>query len=392
MISETFTPIEPTLGDNAGWTDIRPLGSHVFRATRSGKYFILKTARDTSTEALALLKREYDLGCRLLHPYLVSTLGYEADSPVGPAIVMEYVEGTTLREALTEKLSRKQREQIFGQLLEAVAAIHRAGVIHNDLKPENILLTAVDGNVKLLDFGLSETPAHFMTRSLGGTRSYASPELRAGKAVDARSDIWSLGVLLQELFGRRYGHIARKCRHEEPAKRYPDIAALRRAWDHRKRMVHILLSSLVLVLLFGGIGFAWARIDRTARGIAEEKNAVEDRYSEVQAALDGYYFSALDTLDQLPYQDFGAMVVANFAMNAFKYRAAMQEWPLEPSILSELSARAQALSEQRYMELLQYQQAMPSVSSLPEAEQMAIYTEMSSDAWYYKKVLERTHQ
>ena len=392
MISETFTPIEPTLGDNAEWTDIQPLGSHVFRATRRGKYFILKTARDTSTEALALLKREYDLGCRLQHPYLVSTLSYEADSPVGPAIVMEYVEGRTLREALAEKLSWKQRERFFGQLLEAVAAIHRVGIIHNDLKPENILLTAVDGNVKLLDFGLAETPAHFLTRSLGGTKDYASPELLAGETVDARSDIWSLGIILKELFGHRYSGIARKCCKKDPVQRYPDLSALRRAWDRRKWKVRILLASLVLMILFGGIGFAWARIDRTARGIVEEKNAVEDRYSEVQDALDGYYFSALDTLDQLPYQDFGAMVVANFAMNAFKYRAAMQEWPLEPGILSELSARAQALSEQRYMELLQYQQAMPSVSSLPEAEQMAIYTEMSSDAWYYKKVLERTHQ
>lgn len=432
MISETFTPVGPALDFGSGWTDVQPLGARIFRAVRGGKYFLLKTAMDASAQSLALLKREYDLGRRLHHPYIVSTVSYEAESPVGPAIVMEYVEGRTLREALGEKMPLHQKERAFGQLLEAVAAMHREGVVHNDLKPENILLTAVDGDVKLLDFGLSDADAHFLTKGLGGTRGYASPELLSGQAVDARSDIWSLGIMMRELFGRRWGCIARKCLKENPARRYADVTALRRAWDHRKRGVRVVAALLLLALLTAlwfladrkgqagtrqaadairadmevirrekaaakqyadslqaGIGQLRqenAALEQQLDEFRQRKNVAEQYGEKVRADLDGYYQSALDTLERLPYMDFGSMVVSHFAMNAFKYRTAMQDWQLEGEVLSDLSARAQAQSEQRYMQLLELMQAKPTIASLPAEEQAVIYAAMAGDSYYYKKV------
>ena len=235
MISETLQPIDNRIGSGDEYRDILQQGANVYRASRSGKYFLLKTPADESTASLERLKREYDLARRLQHPFIVSAIAWEEETPVGPAVVFEYVQGRTLTEWLTERPALRDRERLFGQILDAVGAIHRQSIIHNDIKPENILVTETDNDAKLIDFGFADGDAHYLGKGLGGTRSYASPELLAHEKTDARSDIYSLGVLMQDLFPGRYGWIARKCRQATPDRRYRNIDALRRAWLHRHR-------------------------------------------------------------------------------------------------------------------------------------------------------------
>jgi serine/threonine protein kinase/Tfp pilus assembly protein PilF len=135
---------------------------------------------------------------------------------VGPNyLVMELVDGKTLRECFRDELSVERSLGIARQVLEALSAAHRAGVVHRDLKPENVMVRA-DGYVKVLDFGLAKwlptapvqterTTMHVtQPGQILGTVAYMSPEQIQGRDVDARSDLFSFGILLYEMLTGRH--------------------------------------------------------------------------------------------------------------------------------------------------------------------------------------------
>ena len=183
----------------------------LYRVSKAGKYFVIKTAASNSGRNISLIRREYEIGANLSHPHIATIFTYETNTPVGEGIVMEYVDGTTLNDFLATNLSSQTRKRIVAQLLDAVRYLHIKGVVHNDLKPENILISNKGENVKLIDFGLSDTDAYYLSKTLGCTPAYASPELLAQSDIDIRSDIYSLGLLIKEICGKRYRHIAEKC-------------------------------------------------------------------------------------------------------------------------------------------------------------------------------------
>lgn len=249
MVSETLREITPGLDDGTYRIVSTLKEGRLYLAEKAGKRFVLKTA--DGVRGLELLKREYEMALRLQHPFIASAIGWEESTPVGPAIVMEYIRGRSLSAFLQEKPSLQARRRVFAQLLEAVGAIHRQSIIHNDIKPENILITEADNDVKLIDFGFADADAHILERSLGGTRQYASPELLAQRETDARSDIYSIGRLMRELFLGRYCLISRKCCQSNPDKRYRNIDALKDAWAHRRRPLWIAFFLLIVALAFG---------------------------------------------------------------------------------------------------------------------------------------------
>ena len=124
-------------------------------------------------------------------------------------LVMEYVEGQTLREKLREPLPTAEFFSIAEQCLAGVAAAHQHGIVHCDLKPENLMVTP-EGMVKILDFGFAQpTPQADATETLscatfGGTPGYISPEVLLGGIPDERSDIFSLGIVLYEALAGRH--------------------------------------------------------------------------------------------------------------------------------------------------------------------------------------------
>lgn len=148
-------------------------------------------------------------------------------------LVMEYVEGATLRQQLKEKISVEAFLPVAVQCAEALAAAHEKGIIHRDIKPENIMLTPT-GHVKVLDFGVAKRLPVFQENAataslptpsgtLGGTPAYMAPEVLLEKETDGRADIFSLGVVFYESLAGRHPFSADsfvstsdRILHEEP--------------------------------------------------------------------------------------------------------------------------------------------------------------------------------
>ena len=190
---------------------------YLARDERLGRKAALKFLPDSLTTdetQLSRFKNEARTASALNHPNILTVYEIGAEGNV-QFIATEFIEGVTLRDALASgRMSAHNAVEIAVQVASALAAAHDAGVVHRDIKPENIMLRP-DGYVKVLDFGIAklteqrlasddrtlETTAALQTRPglVLGTAHYMSPEQARGQKVDARSDIWSLGVVLYEM-------------------------------------------------------------------------------------------------------------------------------------------------------------------------------------------------
>jgi serine/threonine-protein kinase len=230
-------------------------------------------------------------------------------------LLMEYIEGTTLRQRISYPLSPVEFLDIAIQCVSALRTAHTKGVLHCDIKPENIMLTPA-GQVKVLDFGIAQrlpvanagnTTATVEPDRLAGTLNYMAPEILTGGDRDARSDIYSLGVTFYEFYAGRspaqsvirnpaapwdappgrpapppaIERIIRKMLHPDPAQRYSDAAELlrdlrsvqqtrqwepgmppfRAGWLSRRRA--LVMAACLLVAILAGVAVTqlrpWAR-------------------------------------------------------------------------------------------------------------------------------------
>ncbi|WP_034089388.1 Stk1 family PASTA domain-containing Ser/Thr kinase [Streptacidiphilus albus] len=179
---------------------------------RLGRAVAVKTlradmARDPSFQAR--FRREAQSAASLNHPSIVAVYDTGEDYIDGvsiPYIVMEYVEGSTLRELLHSgrRLLPERALEMTTGILSALEYSHRNGIVHRDIKPANVMLTR-NGTVKVMDFGIARAMGDSgmtmtQTAAVIGTAQYLSPEQAKGEQVDARSDLYSTGCLLYELF------------------------------------------------------------------------------------------------------------------------------------------------------------------------------------------------
>ncbi|EIV95184.1 Stk1 family PASTA domain-containing Ser/Thr kinase [Frankia sp. QA3] len=181
------------------------------RDIRLGREVAIKTLRaDLARDPtfLARFRREAQSSAALNHPAIVSVYDTGEDVINGthiPYIVMEFIEGRTLRDALQAegRFTERRAMEITSDVCAALDYSHRMGIIHRDIKPANVMLSP-DGSVKVMDFGIARattatSSTMTATAAVIGTAQYLSPEQARGARVDARSDVYTTGVLLYEL-------------------------------------------------------------------------------------------------------------------------------------------------------------------------------------------------
>ena len=285
-----------------------PIGAggmgEVYRArdTRLGRDVAIKVLPPevaADPDRMARFEREARVLASLNHPHIATVYGLE-ESPAGKALVMELVDGDTLKSPLPPA----QALRVASQIAMALEAAHERGITHRDLKPANIMVTRM--GVKLLDFGLAKVAAdneektvtQTQAGTIVGTACYMSPEQAQGQAVDARSDIFSFGAVLYELLtGHRafpgdslvatlagvlrdepapvdapaeIRNLVARCLRKAAADRYQSAAELRAALEHAAQAAgHVERPPSIAVLPFANLSTDKEN-EYFSEGLAEE--------------------------------------------------------------------------------------------------------------------------
>lgn len=260
------------------FTDLQELSTQgytlLLRAKRYGRWHVLKTLTEDAAGQSAyaqVLRKELDVLMQLQHPHVVQTWGMEDVEGVGPAIVMEYIDGDTLASLLErgETLTLEQRRRIADELCEALSYVHSLGIVHRDVKPENIMITHNGLRVKLIDFGLADTDQHAVLKQPAGTLSYMSPEQALQSVPDVRNDIYSLGLVMRDLqLGRGYRKIIDRClkpidqRYQSMREVMDAVSSVR---TRKHRWFSFSVAAALAVLLVVTLALSWRIYDMNSQ-------------------------------------------------------------------------------------------------------------------------------
>ena len=374
-------PINYDAGAPAGGIEILGTVSEgrsfrVLKARRGSKFVILKTPLSADAMSVEILRREYELSRSLSHPCVVSTEGFEPDTPVGPAIVMEYIDGLTLDEFVAHGATLAQKRAVLKDILEGVDYLHHRGILHNDLKPDNIIVGA-HGAARIIDFGLSASADSVYQGCIGGSDGYTAPEILEGEGpAGAASDIYSIGLLLRLLFGSgRYGAQARRCCRKAPFARYQSIGALRKAISRRDASPWICAGAAVLAVI------AILAASPLAQKISTESKvySLEEQY---EAQLSQRFDAAVETMKAQDYEEFAAVVHQDYFNYYFQFADSLQKaHPMSDTgeIAPEIFASCAVIKRQKAV-LDSILTSKPSITTLPTKEQGALIEELETFA------------
>ena len=273
-LSRVFADVEQM--PSTGYCDL-------YRAKRFGRWYLLKCLRPEhqGDEAYRqMLRKELEILMRLQHPGVMQAVGMETVVLPGRGatvcMVAEWIDGMTLADYLQTELSVHQLRRVALELAEAVAYVHQQQVVHRDLKPRNVMVTSNGGYVKLIDFGLADTDSHAILKQPAGTLRYIAPEQARLAQADVRNDIYSLGVMMQEMNDRLPTanplrrvvpqHIVDRCLAPIDH-RWQDmdalLEALRRSSQHLRRLMIAAAVALVAVVV-GVMGWQMRHLQQKA--------------------------------------------------------------------------------------------------------------------------------
>jgi serine/threonine protein kinase len=159
--------------------------------------FMSRTPSMVTSDLRLSLAREFELLASLRHPNIISVLDYGFDQGGQPFYTMTYLPDAKNLLTAGQHLSQQGKLQLIQQLLQALAYLHRRGIYHRDLKPDNVLV--VDGQLRVLDFGLATARSEKSEGTLGGTTAYWAPELWAGESFAVTADLFAAGIIAFEL-------------------------------------------------------------------------------------------------------------------------------------------------------------------------------------------------
>ena len=302
---------------SAEFTDVSILHTSeynvVAKAQRYGRWYMLKGCNGACDDVALMqqmLRKEFEILIQMQHPGVVQTMGLEHVEGLGLCIVMEYVDGITLKEwmADTTKAATKSAEaiRIADELLQAVAYIHSLGIVHRDLKPQNIMLTRNGLHVKLIDFGLADTDSYAMLKQQAGTVRYMAPEQAVAALPDVRNDIYSLGVVMSEMpLPAYYQRVWTRCllpidsRYQNVDEIKADIAGLHK---RKTRLLYWAVAAVMAVLL-GVVALLSWRVKVMDNELNRVANAKADAIEALHQQMDRTQLTQhTDTLTQWEYR------------------------------------------------------------------------------------------
>lgn len=181
---------------------------------------------------ISMLEKEFEIAYELDHPNIYKVIEFVEIKTLGPSIVMEYIDGMTLKDFIEEGLlTPALLFKVSNELCSAMVYFHKKQVIHRDIKPENIIITNNGNNAKLIDFGFSDTDSFELLKSPAGTSFYASPEQMRGEVLDQRSDIYSFGVMISKIikgggYPKVFLKIVKKCVSPDKERRFDNASII----------------------------------------------------------------------------------------------------------------------------------------------------------------------
>lgn len=237
-----------------------------------------------------LLRKEYEIGRSLDHQNICPTLDFINIPNLGNCIVTQWIDGCSLAEwlrtnprrslSLSKRTDRSAIRKILLELCDALEYLHRNQIIHRDLKPSNIMITRNGQNVKLIDFGLADADWYATFKNPAGTRDYISPEQMAGESVDCRTDIYSLGKIMQRM--GVYSRIAAVCAAEDRDKRYGSVAEVRSVILEKGKRRHWIAFAAIASVLAIVLSLSLMLPDIKA---ARNRRAVDSVFEEISADI-----------------------------------------------------------------------------------------------------------
>ena len=288
--------------------------SRLFTAVYNGKKVMLKTLKEefaADVQCQKELKEEYEITSQLDHKFIRRALGFENVPNLGDCIVFEFVDGKSLAEHVrVGTLNEKQIKSVFIDICDALNYMHQRGIIHCDLKPENVMVTANDYRVKIIDIGHPETNYKTDHELLIKENEFIAPELFKGEEADQRSDIYSLGKIIEFIIERnmlsQYSSVATHCTQFSREQRFDSIMEVRSLLTKRNSALKIILV-LIVLLIIGAVAFFYvpkiiekSRIEKEERLAVEFSHEMEKINAEAATLCEKYKLTSLEEPVSLP--------------------------------------------------------------------------------------------
>ena len=204
----------------------------LLKALRFGQWWMLKCLLPEEKDQPVyqeMLRKEFEILMQMQHLNVVRAFSVENVKGWGPCIIMEWVEGETLLAFLNKQPDKHKLLKLAVEIAEAIEYIHKKGIVHRDIKPSNVMVTHNGENVKLIDFGLADSDIYAVLKQSGGTEGYMAPEQSDGDGPDIRNDIYSFGVILQQMnLGKQFDSIVNHCL-EPIDRRYHNMTEVKEA-------------------------------------------------------------------------------------------------------------------------------------------------------------------
>ena len=297
-----------------GYADLKPFYAsqhgccRLFTANYNGKKVIVKTLKEKFADDgkyKEALRNEYEMTSVLNNKYIRKAIDFVNISGLGDCIIFEYINGKTLSEHVrVGTLSVKQVKNILVEVCDALNYMHRNRLVHGNLKPENILITEGDFRTRIIDLGVPTTDPRADRELLIKEMEFVSPEIIKGEDFDVRSDIYSVGKIMEFInernISKQFNSIATHCTQFSREQRYDSIAEVRSAIT--KGYSFFLFVGLAVVAVVAVV-FACVFVPRMKENVAREKaermavdfdREVKAMQDELPALCEKYRLTSLD--------------------------------------------------------------------------------------------------